>query len=257
MPLHVVIIEDEPVSARNLHFHLLELEPEMKLAAIIPTVEQSVKWLSENPSGYDLIFMDIRLSDGISFDIFNHVKIDKPVIFVTAFDEYALKAFKSNGIDYILKPFESDELRQAINKYNKLKNLRTEEDVNRLIQAIDHVNDGVGSVRQSFLVHFRNKLIPLATPDIAWFFTSNEIVYAHTADGRKFIIDVTLEQLQQQLDPSIFFRANRQFIIQRKYITEVEFYFNGRLSLKIDPTPTDKVLISKARVRVFKLWMNN
>jgi two-component system, LytTR family, response regulator LytT len=257
MLLRIVIIEDEPASARNLQFHLQQLQPEIDVVAILPGIEQSVKWFAENKGGYELIFMDIRLGDGISFDIFKHVKIDKPVIFLTAFDEYALKAFKANGIDYILKPFDTNELQRALYKYRQLKDPYIGGDIDKLRQVIDTGKNGVSGFRQSFLVHFRNKLIPLAAGEIVWFYTANEIVYACTTDERKLIIDDTLEALQQQLDPTAFFRANRQFIIQRKYITEVDFYFNGRLSLKINPAPIEKIIISKARVPEFKLWMNN
>lgn len=256
--LRIVIIEDEPASARNLKYYLEQLEPSGSVLATLDSVESSASWLREQAGEYDLIFMDIRLNDGISFEIFNRVSIDKPVVFVTAYDEYALKAFKANGIDYILKPFDVNELQHALHKFRRLSSpVSSQENIAQLMQAMDTVKAGVSGYKQSFLIHFRNKLVPLATADVAWFYTANEIVFANTFDGQKHMIDFTLEQLQQQLDPFIFFRANRQFIVQRKSIREVEFYFNGRLALTIQPAASEKVLISKARVPEFKLWMNS
>ncbi|WPQ66259.1 LytTR family DNA-binding domain-containing protein [Chitinophaga sancti] len=246
MALRVAIIEDEPATARNLRHMLQDIAPEIDVLTILPGVAESVAWLNDNMQQCELLFMDVRLSDGLSFDIFSQVNVTLPVIFVTAYDDYALQAFKANGIDYILKPFDESELRQSLQKYNRLR------DNSKMQQLAAQFK----SYKQSFLVHNRDKLIPLSAGNIAWFYTANELVYAGTVDNKQYIIDFTMEQLQQQLDPAVFFRANRQFIVQRGAIQEVEFYFNGRLTLKVHPAPKEQILISKARVPEFKNWMN-
>ncbi|ANI88068.1 DNA-binding response regulator [Arachidicoccus ginsenosidimutans] len=251
--IRIVIVEDEPAIARNLHFMLNEIE-KVQLLETIANTEFGAKWFEENTGNYDLVFMDIRLSDGLSFDIFNKTKITAPVIFVTAYDEYALAAFKSNGIDYILKPFDKKDLQVALNKFKTLTKFdasQGNENISHLLKELKQTQ-----YKQSFLVHYREKLIPVATNDIAYFYTTNEVTHAVLHDKRKLIVDFTLEELQQQLNPQNFFRANRQYIVQRSAIKEVEFYFNGRLLLVINPSPEEKVLVSKARASEFKEWMN-
>jgi two-component system response regulator LytT len=256
-PLKVVIVEDEPATARNLAGLLQRFDDAIKIEVILSGVEDSAEWFGLAENQYDLVFMDIRLSDGLSFEIFKRVKIDKAVIFVTAYNDYAIQAFKNNGIDYILKPFDETEVEQALNKFNNLV-LRAEkqQEVEKLEQLIEQLSTGKPQYKRSFLVHFRDKLIPLETINIAWFYTSNEIVYAQTNDNRQYVVDFTMEQLEQQVDGSQFYRANRQFIVNRKCITEVAFYFNGRLIVKIKPEPPENIIVSKARVPEFKTWMN-
>ncbi|MDR3716037.1 MAG: LytTR family DNA-binding domain-containing protein [Puia sp.] len=257
MALRIVIIEDEPATARNLKFLLQEAEPGIEVLAMPAGVTEAVDWLSVHGRECELIFMDIRLNDGLSFGIFDKIRIEVPVIFVTAYNEYALQAFKTNGIDYILKPFDEGELKQALSKFRLLTHPAHPGDgYSRLKQIAEQLSGHKTVHRQSFLVHFRDKMVPVAVPDIAWFYTTNEIVYAQTNDNKKLVIDLTMEQLQDQLDPTVFFRVNRQFIVHRKAIREVDFYFNGRLSLKTVPPSDEKMLISKARVPEFKAWMN-
>ncbi len=255
--IRCVIIEDEPVTARNLEHTIGEADADTKVVTRLDSVQQSVEWLQANPEGYDLLFMDIRLTDGLSFRIFEQVTVNSPVVFTTAYDDYALQAFKANGIDYILKPFEKPELEAALQKFRMLKGQAELQDHHAQLQQTAEVFRQLSpGYKQSFLVHLRDKLIPVATKDIAWFYTANETSWAYTFDKRKFTVEFTLEQLLQQLSPQDFFRANRQCIIQRRAITEVEFYFNGRLLLKSEPATEDNVLISKARVPEFKAWMN-
>lgn len=254
----VVIIEDEAATARNLARLLSAVHADIVIVVILPSVSESVRWFSENQDSFDLVFMDIRLADGVSFDIFKQTPITKPVIFATAYNDYALPAFKNNGIDYILKPFDEQEITRALQKYHSFFSSKT---ANVPSLAIATLLEQIGRLtrpyKKSFLIHFREKLIPVETIKIAWFYTADEIVYTQTTDARQYIIEFTLEQLEQQLDPQQFFRANRQFIINRDAIAEVNFYFNGRLSIKITPEPTERVLISKARVPEFKSWMNS
>jgi two-component system LytT family response regulator len=234
---------------------LQEIDPEIRVLTTLGSVAESVAWLDANKEHCDLLFMDIRLNDGLSFDIFDKVAVEAPVIFVTAYHDYALKAFKTNGIDYILKPFDGQELEQALTKFRKLARPGPAA-VGHLREIARHLQHSGGGFKESFLVHFRDKLVPLRAEDIAWFYTSQEVVHAQTFDGKSYIVDFTLEQLQEQLDPRRFFRVNRQFIIQRRAIVEVNFYFNGRLLVKASPAAEEKMLVSKARVPEFKTWMN-
>ncbi|TWV98040.1 LytR/AlgR family response regulator transcription factor [Chitinophaga pinensis] len=257
MSLRVAIIEDEPATARNLRYMIQDVAPDSEVLAILSGVGEAVNWLQQHMQRCDLLFMDIRLGDGLSFDIFTKIDVSLPVIFITAYDDYALQAFKANGIDYILKPVDEEDLKNAIAKFKRLHQpFADTAGYEALLKMAAGMREGPVSYKQSFLVHSRDKLLPLSAGNIAWFYTANELVYAGTVDKREFIIDFTLEQLQQQLDPAIFFRANRQFIVQRSAIQEVDFYFNGRLLLKVNPPAREQILISKARGGEFKHWMN-
>lgn len=254
--LLILIIEDEPATARNLAHMLESVDKTVKIAGTLGSVEEAVNRLRAN-TDFDLIFMDIRLADGMSFDIFKKVEILQPVIFITAYNEYAIQAFKNNGIDYILKPFDEQDVEMALIKFRKLTSFPGRQETNIKAELLfEQLNQLVKPYKKSFLVHYRDKLIPLETVKIAWFYIANEVVYACTKDDRQYVIEFTMEQLEQQTDPGIFFRANRQFIINRSAITEVNFYFNGRLSVKMNPGSSERILISKARVPEFKSWMN-
>ncbi len=256
--LRIVIVEDEPVTARNLAHMLQTIDEQITISASLPDVKDAADWFNANPENYDLVFMDIRLADGLSFDIFKQAEILKPVIFVTAYNDYAIQAFKNNGIDYILKPFDEAEIEQALNKFKRwVKQSPARQDAPSFTKLLEQMQTLTRPHKKSFLVHFRDKLIPVETAKIAWFYTAHEIVYANTTDGQQYSIEFTMEQLEQQLDPASFFRANRQFIINRNALNEVDFYFNGRLSLKMKPEPPERILISKARVPEFKKWIDN
>lgn len=256
--LRIVLIEDEPVTARNLAHILQHLDENIRIISILAGVSEAATWFNTHTANYDLVFMDIRLRDGLSFEIFKKAPVNRPVIFVTAYNDYAIEAFKNNGIDYILKPFIEQEVARALHKFETL--IRPAEQVpesSMFSRLLEQFQASVKSYKKSFLVHYRDKLVPVETTKIAWFYTANEIVYGHTSDGRQYIMDFTMEQLELQLDPQMFFRANRQFIINRKAISEVDFYFNGRLSVKVKPEPNERILVSKARVPEFKGWMNS
>lgn len=256
--LAVVIVEDEPATARNLAHLLQTIDDSIGIIATLPGVEEAVEWFKANTTNYQLVFMDIKLADGVSFDIFKQTEVNAPVIFVTAYNDHGITAFKNNGIDYILKPFESAELEQALKKFKKLTSTPISAESNMQISRLITQITGPGKLyKRSFLVHYRDKLIPVDAASVSFFYTAHEIVYAYTIDGHTYIIDNTIEALMNQIDPDAFFRANRQFIVNRKSIIEVDFYFNGRLSLKMKPEPPEKILVSKARVPGFKLWMNS
>jgi len=256
--LNIVLVEDEPVTSRNLAHLLQTIDDSVKIIATLSGVEEAIEWFKANGSAYDLVFMDINLGDGMSFDIFKQVEINTPVIFVTAYNEHGITAFKNNGIDYILKPFESAQLAQALTKFRKFTS-KPDSQVGavQISQLMEQISTTGRLYKRSFLVHYRDKLIPLEATSISYFYTANEIVYAYTIDDKMYVMDHTMDALMRQLDPDIFFKANRQFIVNRKCIIEVDFFFNGRLSLKIKPEPPEKILVSKARVPEFKTWMNS
>ncbi|MGS2740982.1 LytR/AlgR family response regulator transcription factor [Sinomicrobium sp. M5D2P17] len=261
MSLKVAIIEDEPAIARNLEYTLGEIGKDIAVLYVLGSVSESVDWLKANIQRCDLLFMDIRLSDGLSFEIFEHIEPVVPVIFITAYDDYALQAFKANGVDYILKPFEQKDIARALDKLQRIRHNSTGEDprfAERVQTLLNYMeNAGIQPYKEAYLVHYQNKLVPLPVEHIHWFYTSNEVVYAHTSDGKKYVIDTTLERIQQEVSPVKFFRANRQFILQKKAIRDIDFYFNGRLVVNVLPKPDEKIIVSKARAPEFKKWLDD
>ena len=256
MSINIAIIEDEPAIARNLEFTLKELNPEIQVLNKMDSVKSSVDWLQENMDACDLLFMDIRLTDGLSFDIFKIIKPSVPVIFITAYDHYALEAFKVNGLDYILKPFERDEVANALQKFKDTRGIKStsNDKIQELLNYLQ-INENK-SYRGAYLVHFQNKLIPLPVEKIHWFFTEQEVVYAHTSDGKKYIIDSTLDKILGEISPKLFYRANRQFIVQRWAVKDIDFYFNGRLIINVEPRPHEKIIVRKAKAPEFKKWLD-
>lgn len=248
--LNAIIIEDETAAAVNLQAVLREVAPDVKVTALLESIDETVEYFEEHRQP-DLIFLDIHLADGNSFRIFEMTEITSPVIFTTAYDNYALKAFEVNSIDYLLKPIKSSDVERAINKFRRLTN--TEKDDYR-----SRVNSVARESREeTFLIPLRDKLIPLRRDDIAFCHTANEKVTAYNFEGEAFPLDKTLEALQASLPTEQFFRANRQFIISRKAVKEISIWFGSRLSLHLTvPTP-EKIIISKVRVPEFKQWLKH
>ncbi|PZP45470.1 MAG: DNA-binding response regulator [Pseudopedobacter saltans] len=251
--IHVLIIEDEPATARLLQAILGQIET-MYFYDVLDSVTDAVDWFNTNTNQLDLVFMDIRLSDGLSFEIFSKSNIQVPVVFVTAYEEYTLSAFKTTGIDYILKPFDKVEVQRAINKYKQLYLNTKGQNLNTLID-IDALRKSFQSYKQSFLVSFRNKLIPLSVKTIAYITTTNEVSIAYVSGDQKYVLDNTLEELTNLLDPKDFFRANRQFLINKSFVKDLDYYFNGRLIINLDVMITEKIIVSKVKVPELKKWM--
>lgn len=250
--MKVVIIEDEKAAAENLNHLLVEIDPTVEVDAIIDTVSGAVEYFKK-ARDIELAFFDIHLADGNSFDIFKEVEINTPIIFTTAYDEYALKAFKVNSIDYILKPIDEDELIAAFEKY-KYSNR------NHLIKReFENVLKMLGKVpkkyKSTFLVNQRDKLIPIDVADIAYITIDASIVKAVTFEGKIYIIYEKLEDIEASLNPENFFRANRQFIVQRRAILNLTNHFNGKLVLNLKPISTKRIIISKAKAPALKKWM--
>ncbi|OJV12623.1 MAG: DNA-binding response regulator [Dyadobacter sp. 50-39] len=255
--IRIVVVEDEAATARSLIHILNEEDQHITLVKTLGSVSGAVTWFNDHPDLYDLIFMDIRLADGLSFDIFKQTAIFRPVVFVTAFNDYAIKAFKNNGIDYILKPFDPEEIKSALDKYKSWTGATEKPDAPALAELLTQLGNLTRPYKKSFLVHYRDKLIPLETSKIAWFYTTNEVVYLRTIDDRQYVIESTMDQLEQQLDPTLFLRASRQFILHRNAVIEAEFYFSGRLLVKVIPQPQEQIIISKAKSAEFKKWMDS
>lgn len=251
--MNVLIIEDETAAAVNLKSILRSVMPDCNVIDVLESIEESVDFFNDKSQPTpDLVFMDIHLADGESFRIFDSVEIQAPIIFTTAYDEYALRAFKVNSIDYILKPIKDEDLRHAIDKFTLLSGMERNDYKSRVNTMIE------SSKRDSqrvFLVHYKDKIIPLSIDDVAFFYTSNEKVSAHTYSGERYVIDRTLEVLQSLLPDDEFFRANRQFIVARKAVKDIAVWFGSRLSLNLSIETPEKIIISKARVPEFKQWL--
>lgn len=248
--IRVIIVEDEIGAANNLQLLLTDVAPEVQLTKVLTSIEQTVDWLLKNPHP-DLAFFDIQLEDGLSFEIFNRVQINFPVIFTTAFHQYAIDAFKVNSVDYLLKPIKDEELRFSLDKYKKLNNGNVSQELlAKILSSMPRSREAV-----TFLVHYKHKLIPIPEKDFAFFFIENGLVHGCTYSNQTYPIDHTVEQLEMELTATQFFKANRQYIVSRAAIKEIEFYFNSRLLLKLSPPAKDPILVSKARVPLFKEWM--
>lgn len=250
---NILIIEDEVPAANYLKGLLQQMDPQANVAGMLESVEMAISWLQNNALP-DLIFMDVQLGDGTCFEIFEQVSIGCPVIFTTAHDQYAMRAFKFNSIDYLLKPIRPELLRFSMDKYYQLNKENTTAKVRVLEEIVHSQILNKKNARRSFLVPYRDKLIPLKAQDFAWLTIQNGIVTAMLHDDRSFILDKSLEELENQLDTSNFFRANRQFIISRDCIKDIELYFNGRLLMRVYPVSTNLILVSKERVPTFKKW---
>lgn len=246
--MRALIIEDETAAARNLEAVLREVAPGVEILATLESVAESVEWLQSNPQP-DLLFMDIHLADGDSFRIFESVEITAPVIFTTAYDRYALEAFKVNSIDYLLKPINTENVRRALEKLRRLTSGERLDYGTRVRSLASQRQEEV------FLVHVRDKIIPLQRDRIAYCYTANEKVTACDFDGAVYPMDKTLEALQSLLPDRDFFRANRQFIIARRAVKEIAVWFGSRLTLHLTVETPERIVISKARVSEFKEWL--
>lgn len=250
--MKVLVIEDEVLAARHIQSILNEIG-NIQVLAVQDSIASTVEWLEENDQP-DLIFMDIHLADGSAFKIFELTTITCPIIFTTAYDEYAIKAFKVNSIDYLLKPVTKEAVENAL---EKLKRLTGTPVVQSEIQQMLASFIKVKTYKTHFLVQVKgSKLIPLQVKNIAYIYIETGLVKAVTYDDKSFVIENTLDELASMLNPTDFFRANRQFIVSRNSIKEVDLWFNNRLSLNLTVKAPDKILISKVRVSEFRNWFS-
>jgi DNA-binding LytR/AlgR family response regulator len=250
----VLIIEDEPHAAQRLVKLIEELVPGVNILGKIDSVKKSVQWISENPTP-DLIFMDIQLADGISFQIFDQCEVKCPVIFTTAYDAYALKAFKVNSIDYILKPVDKDDLEAAFRKLNSLTSHS-----NSSHQILASIGDAVKTLTRKYKTRFIIKvgehLKSIEVSDIQYFFSLEKTTFGKVADGRKHILDFTLDQLEDVLDPLHFFRINRKYIISPGAIQDMISHTNSRIKLVLKGSEDADIIVARERVQEFKDWLD-
>lgn len=248
-----MIVEDETAAAVNLRSMLSVVLPDAEVVEVLESVAEAVEYFSSGADA-DIVFMDIHLADGESFRIFQSVDIAIPIIFTTAYDEYALEAFKVNSVDYLLKPFNEDDLRRAIDKLDRLSAREHAEQRDSREKMVREVQ---GEAVQTLLLRYKDKLIPVTADDVAFFYTSEERVTVTTLKGETYPVDKTLESLSQQLSSERFFRANRQFIVSRRAVKDIAVWFGSRLALNLTLETPERIIISKARVPEFKSWLQS
>lgn len=248
--MRVLIIEDEELAADTLHKMLLQLNPKIEVLAILGTVESAVSWLSKNTA--DLLFMDIHLGDGESFQIFQQVPVDSPVIFTTAYDQYTLKAFKNQGIDYLLKPFDEEDVAAALAKLDRIRKF-TELDIPQISPKSEEPR-----IRNRFMVKLGKLIKTVQSDDVAYFMADDKYLFLVTNDKQNYIIEETIGSLEPQLDTSDFFRINRKFIININAIREMYKLSRNRVRVVLEPAPVEglEVVVSEERAEAFKNWLN-
>ena len=252
--LRILIIEDEEPAAKRLLKMIREIEPAIELLDSIETVSAAIKWFMENDPP-DLVFSDIQLADGTSFDIFKEVKLICPVIFITAYDQYAIDAFKLNSIDYLLKPLKKDELLAAITKFKKTRPAEVPSfDINKLLQAYNPKNQ---PYKTRFIVRYGEHIKTIQTDELAYFYTEDKVNFLTTHEGKRFAIDFNLDTLETLLDPKLFFRINRQFIVSISSIAEMFAYTKGRVLIKLKPPAKQETIVSTERSADFKTWLDD
>ncbi len=251
--MKILIIENEGPAANKLQHLLKKIDENIEIVGVTETVEGSVNWLQTMPTP-DLILMDIQLDDGISFEIFDTIKVDTPVIFATAYNEYVLQAFKVNSVDYLLKPIEEMALRDALNKFKKVHYKFNEDIIRNLF------NDLNKQYKNRFLIKIGTHYRSIAINEVSCFYILERAVFLRTFEGREYSMDHSLDQIQKMIDPDKFFRINRHFIIYIDVITDIVSYSTSRLQLKLDqknnPVNKDLLVVSREKVREFKKWID-
>ncbi|MBO9205336.1 MULTISPECIES: LytR/AlgR family response regulator transcription factor [Niastella] len=248
--MNIAIIEDEERAVHQLKSLLPEIIPAANVVAVMDTVEDSVSWMRQG-----IIFLDIHLADGACFSIFEQCKVDVPVIFTTAYDQYAIKAFEVNSIDYLLKPVRKERLQQALDKFQRLNTSSQRAVPKQQLQLITREITKATSYKRHFLIPYKDRLIPVSADDFAFFEIKGGVVRGITFDKKYWLLEENLDELTDELCPGAFYRANRQFLVSRRAIKEIEYYFNGRFCLHLSPNPEEPVLVSKAKAGKFKEWM--
>jgi two-component system, LytTR family, response regulator LytT len=253
--MDVLIIEDEMLAAERLQEMIARHDRQAQVVAVVDSIEDSVAWLLGNAPP-DLILMDIHLSDGLSFGIFNRVHVKSPIIFTTAYDQYAIQAFKVNSIDYLLKPVAYQDLVRALQKLSTFTKIENTLSPEILRQMADLIKKQQKNYKSRFLVKFGDHLQYKAIQDISYFYADGKVVYLVTADNKRFIVEYTLEELDELLDPDVFHRINRKVIVHLESVKDVKLYSNSRLRLFLRPVMDEEVVVSRERVSAFKAWLD-
>lgn len=248
--MNVLIVEDETHTSKLLK-EIIEQDGDFLVTERLESVAEAVHYLSKHQQKLDLIFLDIQLADGHSFEIFNHIDVTIPAVFCTAYDEYTLQAIKNNGIDYILKPFKEDDIHAALNKYKRLaRAFKEKSDAPLRFPATTHY-------QQSFLTQYRDKTLVKYVKDIALFYIESETVYMFTVHGEKFPVFKNLEYIESVCDPQQFFRINRQVLIRKEAVVSIEPYFNRKVMVRTRFSLPEKLIVSRLKVSPFKDWLES
>ena len=242
----ILIIEDEWISAKRLEKQLKDIDDTLQIDGPLKSVEEVIACLKEH-NDYDLIFSDIRLIDGDIFSAFREVVPNCFVIFTTSYDEYAMQAIKSNGVDYLLKPIDEEELRVAINKTMQLSTTSA---------PTQHLGSAKSNYRERFLAYKQDELVPIPTADILYFYKDDRKISLRTQDGGTYTLGLTMQELEEQLCPQTFFRINRQYIVNIKGIKKISLYFNSKLLVKLHQCDDQEIIVSKERTTMFKEWLD-
>lgn len=258
MSMNILIVEDEELAVEKLRYTIASVEENASITGCTGSISETVDWLLSYPQP-DIILMDIELSDGQSFEIFNQVDVKSKVIFTTSYDEYALKAFKVNSIDYLLKPVQKEDLQAAFGKYKRLtagspSGEGQEIKIRSLLEEL-HRQFQPKAYRQRFLVKQGQKHLPVETARIAYFFVDDRVICFKTKDNRRYIVDYTMDEIEEQIDPDKFFRINRSFIVSLECISQLYDYTNSRLVLQLLPEISKDVIVSREKVQDFKKWI--
>lgn len=248
--MRIIIIEDEKPAADKLRKALLKINSNIEILAVLNSVRDSVSWLKQNEEP-GLIFMDIELTDGSSFRIFEEVRPSCPIIFTTAYDEYWQEAFEHNSIDYILKPIRQEKLETALMKYDKLKQFFSQ----NIEQLVKHNQNGSNETKERFLVKRGSDYISIKSTDIAYFYATHKMVCMVGSKNQKYIMDQSLADLEKQVDPKLFFRINRKYLVNMQAIKRIKAYAKSKLMLELEPPITEDVIVSQENVALFKQWM--
>ncbi|MFY7839363.1 MAG: LytR/AlgR family response regulator transcription factor [Lacibacter sp.] len=252
--MNILIVEDEELAVKKLQKTLAAVDDTAVVLASTDSIKSTVEWLNDNPQP-DLILMDIELADGQSFEIFNLVDVKSPVIFTTSYDEYALKAFKVNSVDYLLKPIQKEELAAALTKYKKLQsNAKPDISLDNLVKELQQKLQPK-EYRKRFLVKHGQKLVSVEVEDIAYFYSDGRLNFFKTKDNKKFVVDYTMDELEDMLDPAQYFRISRSFYVSVTSIDKIDDYFGNRLVLGLIPEVDKEALVSREKVTEFKKWM--
>ncbi|SFW79085.1 LytR/AlgR family response regulator transcription factor [Chitinophaga sancti] len=248
--MNVIIIEDERKTARELQDILTSIDSGICILEVLPSVASAIRWFRENPAP-DLIFSDIQLGDGLCFEIYREVAVNAPIIFCTAFDQYAIQSFESNSIDYLLKPLEEAVVERSLKKFHRIKDHYNtyQQSLNKAMTQVEN------AYRQTILVHYREKMVPVKVADLAFIHAANGVVTLHTRTGQDYTVQYTIDQLENMLNRNDFFRANRQFILHRESITDIEHYFNRRLTIRTNCKTPEKIIVSRLKAQDFLRWI--
>jgi DNA-binding LytR/AlgR family response regulator len=258
--MKILIVEDEDLAVKKMKKTLMSLDEAAMVVGEADSIKSTVSWLQNNPAP-DLILMDIELADGQSFEIFNHVQVKSPVIFITSYDEYALKAFKVNSVDYLLKPVQKEDLQAALEKYREMKKIYNEGTPAAAPISIDDLVKELQQklqtkeFRKRFLVKHGQKLVSVEVEEIAYFFSDGRLNFFKTFDNRKFVVDYTMDELNEMLDPDKYFRISRSFFISVDSVSQIHDYFGNRLILNLKPETDKEAIVSREKVTDFKTWL--